>query len=120
MYERLVQQGRRVVLIGESSGGVLALATLLRARAAGLPQPSLCVLVSPTADYGFGDDRIWQYEDAFLHPGFVVGMHKHYTGSYNITQPDLGPIYAVLADLAPTVIRLVNGNCCEARWSGWS
>lgn len=104
VYQRLLQQGRRVILIGESSGGVLALATLLRARAAGLPQPPLCVLISPTVDYGFRDGRIWQYEDAFVHPRFAVEMHKHYTGANDTMQPDLGPVYADLTDLAPLVI----------------
>jgi monoterpene epsilon-lactone hydrolase len=104
VYEGLVHQGRRVVLIGESSGGVLALATLLRVRAAGLPQPPLCALVSPTVDYGFRDGRVWLYKDAFAHPRFSVEMHKHYVGTHDTMQPDLGPIYADLTDLAPLVI----------------
>lgn len=103
-YEKLVQQDRHVILIGESSGGVLALATLLRARAAGLSHPPLCVLLSPTVDYGFRDGRIWQYEDAFADPGFSVEMHKHYTGTYDTMRPDLGPIYADLSGLPPLVI----------------
>lgn len=103
-YERLVRQGRRVILIGESSGGVLALATLLRARAGGLRQPVLCALLSPTVDYGFRDDRVWRYEDAFAHPRFVVEMHQHYTGSHDTKQPDLAPICADLTGLAPLVI----------------
>jgi monoterpene epsilon-lactone hydrolase len=32
VYKTLIQQGKQVVLIGESTGGALALATLLRAR----------------------------------------------------------------------------------------
>ena len=57
VYRAFVSQGRRVVLVGESSGGVLALATLVRARVAGLDQPLLCALISPTVDYGFKDAR---------------------------------------------------------------
>src|SRR5207244_3001732 len=43
---------RELIVVGDSTGGVLALAALLRARTAGLPQPRLCVLLSPVVDYG--------------------------------------------------------------------
>lgn len=104
VYQTLTQQGKRVVLIGESSGGVLALATLLRAKAAGLPQPLLCALISPTVDYGFKDARIWQSDDPFIHPKFVVEMHRHYVAGNDTMLPDLGPIYADLSGLAPLVV----------------
>src|SRR6266571_9109905 len=48
VYRELAGRGARLVLIGESSGGVLSLATLLRAKAAGLPQPRVCIEISPT------------------------------------------------------------------------
>lgn len=100
----LIREGRRVVLIGESSGGVLALATMLRAKAAGLPQPSACVLISPTVDYGFQDAGIWQSNDPFIHPRFVVDMHKHYVQGHDVSLPDLSPIYADLSGLAPLAV----------------
>lgn len=104
VYRRLIELDKRVVLVGESSGGVLALATLLRARAAGLPQPVMCVLISPLVDFGFTDSRIWQYDDAFVDPKFAVEMHKHYVGENDTAQPDLGPIHADLSGLAPFFI----------------
>ncbi len=104
VYQTLVEQGKQIVLIGESSGGVLALATLLRAKAAGLPQPSLCVLISPTVDYGFKDERIWQCRDPLIHPKFVVDLHKHYIAGNDTMLPDLGPIYADLSGLAPLYV----------------
>lgn len=104
VYQALVSQGRRVVLVGESSGGVLALATLLRARAAGLGQPSLCALISPTVDYGFKDARIWESDDPFVAPGFVVEMHTHYVVGNDTTLPDLAPIGADLSGLPPLLV----------------
>lgn len=104
VYEALVQQGQQVVLIGESSGGVLALATLLRAKANGLAQPLLCVLISPVVDYGFKDEGVWQSDDPFAHPRFLVETHKHYMAGYEATLPDLGPIYADLSGIAPLYI----------------
>ncbi len=101
VYKTLVQQGKQVVLIGESSGGVLALATLLRAKAEGLPQPPLCVLISPLADFRFEDARLWNSRDAFAHPGFVAGMHQHYIAGNDTRSPDFSPVDANLRGLAP-------------------
>ena len=104
VYQALVRQGRRIVLIGESSGGVLALATLLRAKSEGLPQPTLCVLISPTVDYGFQGARIWSSDDVFAHPNFVVGLHGHYLAGHDTRVPYLSPIDADLSGLAPLYV----------------
>ena len=104
VYRRLIQQGKQVILVGESSGGVLAMATLLRARAADLAQPTLCILISPVVDFDFKEASIWQYDDAFVDPKFTVEMHKHYVGENDTFQPDLGPIHADLGGLAPFFI----------------
>lgn len=101
VYRTLVHQGKQVVLIGESSGGVLALATLLRARAQALPQPALCALISPTVDYGFQDARIWNSHDVFADPKFVVDLHKHYIAQHDTRLPDLSPVDADLTGLGP-------------------
>lgn len=100
IYQTLVQQGKQIVLIGESSGGVLALATLLRARAEGLPQPLLCILISPTVDYGFRDARILNSDDVFAHPKFVIELHKHYIAGHDTRLPDLSPVDVDLHGLA--------------------
>jgi epsilon-lactone hydrolase len=104
VYQALVNAGKRVVIVGESSGGVLALATLLRIKAAGLPQPSVCALISPTVDYGFQDKRIWTASDAFVPPGFVVEMHKHYIAGNDAMLPDLAPLYTDLSGIAPLIV----------------
>ena len=103
-YEKLAGQGKRIVLIGESSGGVLALATLSRARAAGLPQPLLCALISPIVDYGFRDSRVWNDHDVFAHPNFVIGIHQHYIAGHDTGLPDLSPVDADLSGLAKMVV----------------
>ena len=101
VYQTLVQQGRKVVLVGESSGGLLALATLLRAKRANLPQPQLCVLLSPVVDCGFKDLRGWEHEAFYVDPRFTIGIHKHYVAGNDTSIPDLSPVDANLADLAP-------------------
>lgn len=104
VYQTLLQQGKQIVLIGESSGAVLALAILLRAKAAGLSQPLLCALISPVVDYGFEDARVWQSDDPFAHPRFTVEMHKHYVAGNDTRLPDLGPVYADLSGIAPLCV----------------
>jgi monoterpene epsilon-lactone hydrolase len=104
VYQTLVQQGQQIVLIGESSGGVLALATMLRARATGLDQPILCAMISPVVDYGFQDRRIWKSTDPFVHPRFMVAMHRHYTAGADVHQSDLNPVDADLSGIAPLLV----------------
>ena len=104
VYRALVRQGRQMILIGESSGGVLALATMLRARSAGLAQPILCAMISPAVDFGFQDPHIWESDDPFIHPRFMVGMHRHYTAGADIRQPDLSPVAANLSGIAPLCV----------------
>lgn len=104
VYEKLARQGKNIVLMGESSGGVLALATLLRARETGLPQPLLCALISPVVDYGFQDPRVWNDHDVFAHPNFLIGSHQHYIASHDTSLPDFNPVNADLSGLAKMVV----------------
>jgi acetyl esterase/lipase len=104
VYQTLARQGKKIVLVGESSGGVLALATLLRARAEGLPQPSLCALISPLVDYRFQDARNWKSGDVFAHPGYIVGLHQHYIAGHDTRTPDFSPVDADLRGLAPLYV----------------
>jgi acetyl esterase/lipase len=104
VYKALLQQGKQVVLIGESSGAVLALAIMLRAKATVLSQPLLCALISPVVDYGFEDARVWQSDDPFAHPKFTVEMHKHYVAGNDAMLPDLSPVSADLSGIAPLYV----------------
>lgn len=101
VYRELVEQNLAPVLVGDSTGGVLALATLLRARQAGLSQPSACILLSPTVDYGFQDSGILRAKDAFVDPTFVLTGHAAYVNGNDTSLPDLGPVYQDLRGLAP-------------------
>ena len=100
VYEGFVQQGKQVILVGESSGGTIALAVLLRAKEAGLPQPKLCALLSPLVDCVFEDRRILEHYDVFAHPIFVSELTKQYVAGNELAGPDLRPIQSDLSGLA--------------------
>jgi acetyl esterase/lipase len=104
VYKTLVTEGIKVVLAGESSGGVLALATMLRAKKEGLPQPHLCALLSPLVDCGFTDAQVLNSRDIFANPDFVVYLTSIYVGGNDPRLTDLSPIYADLSGLAPLFI----------------
>jgi len=97
-YRELSQ--RRLIVVGDSTGSVLALATLLRARDAGLPQPLLCVLLSPVVDYGV-TEQAFAANDAFVHPLFVVTGHTAYVNGTDTSVADLSPLGQDLRGLAP-------------------
>jgi len=97
-YRELSQ--RDLIVVGDSTGGVLALATLLRARTEGLPQPLLCVLLSPVVDYGIAE-RDLGTTDAFVHPRFVVTGHAAYVNGHDPSVADLAPVGQDLRGLAP-------------------
>jgi len=100
VYRMLTSGDRLAAIVGDSTGGVLSLATLLRARAAGLPQPRLCVLLSPTVDYDMSESAAYGH-DAFVSRALVALGHKTYTGGADITGPDLSPVGHDLRGLAP-------------------
>jgi acetyl esterase/lipase len=104
VYRALILQGKQIVLVGESSGGVLALSTMLRAKASGLRQPLACLLISPMVDFAFTGENDWEDHDAFVHPRFLARMITYYAHGADMTQPGLSPISADLRGLAPLYV----------------
>lgn len=101
VLSELTSDHKSVVLVGDSSGGVLALASMLRARTAGLPQPRLCLLLSPMVDYGLRLDRILKAKDPFLAPQWVVRTHRAYIDGHDPALADLSPVTQDLSGIAP-------------------
>ena len=104
VYRELVEQHRAPVMVGDSTGGVLALATLLRAKGVQLPQPAVCILLSPTVDYGFRDHGVVHAVDPFVTLKFVIAGHAAYVHGNDVSSPDLAPIDQELRGLAPIYV----------------
>jgi len=97
----LTAEYKSIVLVGDSSGGVLALASMLRTKKAGLLQPRLCLLLSPMVDYGLDLDGIVKAKDPFLAPQWVVRTHRAYIDGHDPALADLSPVSQDLRGLAP-------------------
>ncbi|MEY9930007.1 monoterpene epsilon-lactone hydrolase [Catenulispora sp. GP43] len=99
---------RDIVIGGDSAGGGLALATLLAARDAGLPQPAGAVVFSPWTDLTLSGASIHGKQDA--DPIFIEADLRAYADLYigagDRSQPLVSPLFADLAGLPPLLIQV--------------
>ncbi len=96
----------RTVFMGESCGGSLALATLLRARAEGLPMPACFVSLTGWFDLSVAGEPA-PGRDPFLTPGWVRKRARDYlAGRLEPDDPRVSPAYADLAGLPPMYLQV--------------
>ena len=109
-YDWLRQQGHtpeQIVIAGDSAGGGLTLATLLKLRELGQPLPACAVTLSPWSDLagtgatlapGAVDDPLVQGEGI----GGMAGMYA----PDDLTNPLASPLYGDYAGLPPLLIQV--------------
>ena len=107
VYRALLAAGRsasEIVICGDSAGGNLALVTLVRARAAGLPLPACVVLLSPALDCTLtspsmaifdGQDPMLALANLLVLRGFYVPRPTLYT------DPEVSPLFADFTGFPP-------------------
>ncbi len=100
-YEGLLAQGvaaEKIIVLGESCGGGLAIGTLLRARERGLPMPAAFISIT-----GWFDLSVSEYpssRDPFLTPEWVQNRGREFVGSQMpLNDPRISPCYADLTGL---------------------
>jgi monoterpene epsilon-lactone hydrolase len=110
-FEWLVDSGiepGRIVVVGDSAGGNLALALMLRLRDADSPLPSGAVLLSPVTDLEMSG-RSHANRKA-LDPVFAVAdlrvFIRAYAGAHDPREPYLSPLLADLHGLPPLLIHV--------------
>jgi len=108
-YSWLLEQGyepARIAIAGESAGGNLAAATVLKLRDDGLPLPGALVLYSPWFDL-LGELASFDTNaetDAFLSRGMSSFMAGMFLGKASATNPLANPRLADLSGFPPTYL----------------
>ena len=110
-YRWLLEQGRRpgsIVIAGDSAGGGLTVAMLVKARSAGLPMPAAALAISPWVDLECVGQTIASKAEAdpALTKAGLVNMAAHYIGGGSARDPLVSPLYADLTGLPPLLIQV--------------
>ena len=110
-YQGLLEQGvdpHHIALAGESSGGGLAVATLLALRDAGTRLPSCALLMSPYADLTLSGDSITTRAaaDRTLTPEGLRLRIPDYVAGADASNPLISPVFADFTGLPPLMIQV--------------
>lgn len=110
-YHWLLDEGidaRHVALTGDSSGGGLAITTMLRARELGLPTAAALMLMSPWVDMAASNKTFESNREteAFFFKEAVEGLAAMFLGGADPKDPLVSPVYADLAGLPPMYIQV--------------
>ncbi|MES2151064.1 MAG: alpha/beta hydrolase [Pseudomonadota bacterium] len=114
-YRWLLAQGHapgQIVIAGDSAGANLALATLVRIKAAGLAQPACALLLSPVVDFTMSS--VSMVSNAASDPIFTLGalatLRALYARPEQFLNPDLSPLFADLGGLPPLFFQASNSE----------
>jgi acetyl esterase/lipase len=107
-YRWLLEQGvaaGNIIIVGESAGGGLCLATLLALRDQGLPLPAAGAALSPWVDLHNTADsfRSNARKDISFEGSWTV-WGKYYAGECERSHPWMSPLYGDLRGLPPLLI----------------
>jgi len=107
-YSWLLNQGippSNIIIMGESAGGGLCLATLLALRDRGIPLPEAAVAISPWTDLALtGDSYKTRLDESIDPPGMSMVCSKYYVGENDPCHPWISPLYGDLHGLPPLFI----------------
>jgi epsilon-lactone hydrolase len=113
-YHYLLDRGIRsdqVIMAGDSAGGNLVITCMLALRDAGEPLPAAGVCISPATDLTAGgvSNNANKNKDAILSSGlyskFANILQDSYTGSHDLSDPLLSPIFADLYGLPALLVQ---------------
>ncbi len=109
VYTALLADGRypaSVAVMGDSAGGNLVLATLLRLRDNGEPQPACAVPLSPATDLRFRSNSLQTnaHRDAMVPPDALPGLCRAYAHPQDYDHHYLSPVNGDFRGLPPLAI----------------
>lgn len=103
-----IRRPETIVLGGTSSGGGLALASIHRLKALGLPVPGALYAGTPWADLTRTGDTVHTNEglDRILvgYGRILAAAAELYAGGHEITDPFISPVYGDFAGFPPTIL----------------
>ena len=112
VYKTLLKKydAKNIVMFGDSAGGGLSLATLLKAKKEGLSLPAALVLYSPWSDLSKTGDSYYTLENIspLLHYEKNLGSSAQaYAKGTTLKNPLVSPVYASYSqDFVPTLIQV--------------
>jgi acetyl esterase/lipase len=110
-YRWLLAEGaapRQVAIMGDSAGGGLTLAVLLKLRDDGLPLPGAAVALSPWTDLAATGASLARNakSDPMLLADMVPSLARHYLAGADPRHPYASPLYGDPAGLPPTLFHV--------------
>jgi acetyl esterase/lipase len=108
-YEWLLGEGtdaERMIVVGDSAGGNLALALLLSLRSSKLPPPALAICLSPATDFqGTDTEAPRNPERDWITLGMAMQWADWFCSPAQRSDPLVSPLYADLKGLPPIYIQ---------------
>lgn len=109
-YRWLLSQGyppQRIVVAGDSMGGMLTITLLLALHETKQPLPGAAVCMSPNTDPTCRGKtmRTNALKDAILSPKFARTMMRLYVNDHDLNDPLIAPLHADLSGLPPILIQ---------------
>ena len=108
-YRGLLDEGvapGAAVIAGDSAGGGLAVATVLRLKELGLPQPAALVLFSPWVDLRLSALGPRPPGEVVITRAWLAACANHYLAGHPADDPLASPIGADLRGLPPALIQV--------------
>ena len=101
-----------LTVAGDSAGGGLTLALLLKAKALGLPMPACAVCFSPWTDLSAGGESVLSNEDscAMFTSENIYDFAAAYLGGHSARDPYASPVYGDLSGLPPVLLHVSSGE----------
>jgi len=113
IYSWLLTQGykpQNVAFVGDSAGGGIEMAALLKCKDEGIALPAVCAAFSPCVDMTLSGEshKTRAKADPCTPKGMTETYFKYYVGEGEATHPYASPLFGDLKGLPPIIIQVGN------------